>query len=128
MARTGRPRIKIDVEEFKKLCTMQATLEEIAGWFGCSEDTIERWCKRELKMCFADAFKRFSSSGKISLRRKQFQVAMDGNATMLIFLGKQHLGQSDKVDAVAHVENEIVDDPLSASLKEIAKGLGNGSQ
>lgn len=128
MARTGRPRIKIDVEEFKKLCTMQATLEEIAGWFGCSEDTIERWCKRELKMCFADAFKRFSSGGKISLRRKQFHVAMDGNATMLIFLGKQYLGQSDKVDAVAHVENEIVDDPLSASLKEIAKGLVNGSQ
>lgn len=128
MARTGRPRIEIDVEEFKKLCTMQATLEEIAGWFDCSADTIENFCKREFKTTFSDAFKRFSAGGKISLRRKQFHVAMDGNATMLIFLGKQYLGQSDKVDAVAHVENEIVDDPLSASLKEIAKGLSNGSQ
>ena len=42
----ARPRIKIDQASFEKLCSLQCTLAEIAVFFGCSEDTIERWCKR----------------------------------------------------------------------------------
>ena len=33
---------------------------------------------------------------KRELREKQWEVAMEGNVQMLIWLGKQHLGQSDK--------------------------------
>lgn len=97
MATTGRKRIQIDAEEFKKLCDIQCTLEEIAGFFDCSADTIERWCKRELKMRFADAFKIYSAGGKISLRRYQFRLA-EKNAAMAIFLGKNYLGQRDSVE------------------------------
>jgi len=32
------------------------------------------------------------------LKRKQVEVALAGNTTMLIWLGKQYLDQSDKVD------------------------------
>ena len=32
---------------------------------------------------------------KIDLRKKQWEVAMDGNVQMLIWLGKQYLGQRD---------------------------------
>ena len=32
----------------------------------------------------------------IELRQKQFQMAMDGDVKMLIWLGKQMLGQADK--------------------------------
>jgi hypothetical protein len=32
---------------------------------------------------------------KMSLRQKQLQVAMEGNVTMLIFLGKVYLGQRE---------------------------------
>jgi AraC-like DNA-binding protein len=91
----ARPRIDIDTEQFEKLCFMQCTLKEIAGWFKCSEDTIERWCKRELKMSFADAYERYSAGGKISLRRYQWKMA-EHNCSMAIFLGKQYLGQSDQ--------------------------------
>ena len=35
---------------------------------------------------------------KIELREKQWELAMMGNVQMLIWLGKQYLGQSDKVD------------------------------
>lgn len=91
----ARPRIEIDTEQFEKLCFMQCTLKEIAGWFKCSEDTIERWCKRELKMSFADAYERYSAGGKISLRRYQWKMA-EHNCSMAIFLGKQYLGQSDQ--------------------------------
>ena len=41
----GRPKKQINWEEFDKLCFMQGTLAEIAGFFGVSEDTIERSCK-----------------------------------------------------------------------------------
>jgi hypothetical protein len=40
-------------------------------------------------------------AGFVSLRRKQYELAMAGNATMLIFLGKQYLGQADKREVAA---------------------------
>lgn len=101
----ARPRIEINAEEFKKLCALQCTLEEIASWFKCSEDTIERWCKRELNFGFAEAYKRFSANGKISLRRWQFQMA-EHSVPMAIFLGKNWLGQTDKVEqTITEVED-----------------------
>ena len=102
-----RPRIEIDQEQFEKLCSIQCTLNEIAGYFNCSVDTIERWCKRELKMSFADAFKKYSVGGKISLRRWQFKMA-EHNVTMAIWLGKQYLGQKDQQEiAVQNVDDSI---------------------
>lgn len=97
MAKTGRPRIDIDREQFQKLCAIQCTLDEISSWFKCSPDTIERWCARELSMSFAEAFKTWSADGKISLRRNQFRMA-EHNVSMAIWLGKQYLGQKDQQD------------------------------
>lgn len=91
----ARPKIEIDTEQFKKLCAIQCTLGEISSWFKCSEDTIERWCKRELGMSFAEAFKMWSADGKISLRRTQFKMA-EHNVSMAIWLGKQYLGQKEQ--------------------------------
>jgi len=107
----ARPRIEIDTEQFKKLCGMQCTLGEIAAWFKCSEDTIERWSKRELSTSFADAYKMFSADGKISLRRMQFKAAEAGNTSMLIWLGKQYLGQSDRIEAAV---STTVDESVKA--------------
>lgn len=90
----ARPRIEIDEGQFKKLCAIQCTEEEIASWFKCSVDTIERWCHREFKMSFAEAFKTWSADGKISLRRTQFRMA-ETNCSMAIWLGKQYLGQKE---------------------------------
>ena len=90
-----RPRIKIDKEQFEKLCSIQCTQAEIAGYFRCSTDTIERWCLREYGQSFAEVFAQKRSLGKISLRRSQFRMA-ENNPTMAIWLGKQYLGQTDK--------------------------------
>ena len=53
----GRPRKEISEVEFEKLCTLQCTEEEIAGWFGCSVDTIENWCKRTYSETFSETYK-----------------------------------------------------------------------
>lgn len=94
--RMGRPKILIDQSQFEKLCSIMCTLEESAGFLNCSADTIERWCKDTYGQTFADVFKSKCSPGKVSLRRRQFEEAMKGNTALLIWLGKQHLGQSDK--------------------------------
>lgn len=94
----ARPTIEIDQKQFEKLCGLQCTLTEIAAWFSCSEDTIERWCRRTYHQGFAETFEVKRGLGKISLRRMQWQLAQK-SAIMAIFLGKQYLGQSDQPDA-----------------------------
>lgn len=115
----GRPKIEIDREQFEKLCSIQCTLAEIADWFGCSEDTIERWCKREMKMSFADAYKKHSVYGKVSLRRNQFRMA-EHNVSMAIWLGKQYLGQTERQEiAVASTDETIKE--MDAYFRDKAK-------
>jgi hypothetical protein len=53
--------------------------------------------------------------GRMSLRRKQWKAAEDGNTTMLVWLGKQYLGQSDK----SEVTGAISLDPLKATKKQL---------
>ena len=89
---------------FRKLCKGMHTLDEIADYFDCSPDTIENWCKRTYKESFSETFKKFSAGGKRSLRRWQFQAAEKGNTAMLIFLGKQYLGQKDNPDESENTE------------------------
>lgn len=115
----GRPRKEISTEHFKKLCELQCTLEEIAGFFDVSIDTVERWCKRELKMNFAEAFKKHSAAGKISLRRYQFELAKK-HAGMAIFLGKNWLGQRDAVETEDTAALDKLDEILR-SVKENAQ-------
>lgn len=101
----GRPKIEIEKENFIELCRLQCTLYEIACFFHCSEDTIERWCKRELKLSFAEAYKKHSAGGKISIRRSQLKLA-ETNASMAIWLGKQYLGQREPGVATDAAETE----------------------
>ena len=93
---TGRPKKEIDKKIFENICGLQCTLEEIAGVFDCSVDTIERWCKREYGETFAEVYKKHSAKGKTSLRRIQFKLA-EKSAAMAIFLGKNYLGQKDNI-------------------------------
>jgi len=104
--RVGRPCIEINQEEFEKLAGMHCTLAEFAGWFKCSEDTIERWTVKTYGVNFADALKKYSAPGKISLRRKMFESAIGGNTTMMIWLSKQHLGMTDKVEQKTEVKTQ----------------------
>lgn len=80
----------------KKLCAIQCTGQEIADVLDVSYDTLERRVKEVYQISFADYIKKHSANGKMSLRRKQHEVAMNGNTTMLVWLGKQYLGQTDK--------------------------------
>lgn len=122
----GRPRKEIDQKQFENLCGLQCTLEEICGWFGVTDKTLDSWCKRTYHASFSEVFKQKRGLGKISLRRSQWRLA-EKSATMAIWLGKQYLGQRDQVD-VNMPGNVAKDDALSASLRELAKELRSDDQ
>lgn len=97
----GRPRKKIDPDQVEELASIQCSYEEMAAVLKCSVSTLQR--------NFAQAIKDGRDRGKSSLKRKQYEVAMKGNVGMLIWLGKQHLGQSERYEAQVDQLIEIDD-------------------
>jgi hypothetical protein len=85
----ARPKLEIDEKQVEYLAMAYCTDEEIAAKVGCSVDTLTRR--------FAESIKKGKGSARASLRGKQFELAMKGNTTLLIWLGKQYLGQRDQV-------------------------------
>lgn len=113
----ARPRKEINEKDFESLLAMQCTLEEVTAFFdhklnGCSEDTIERWCKRTYKQSFAEISSKKRELGKISLRRAGFELAKK-NPTVHIFYAKNYLGMTDSVET----KIEFEDDGFIAALK-----------
>ena len=86
----------IDVGELEKLALLHCTQAECAAFFGVTEETMCRVLKRTA--AHRDAYQRGLQRGKLSIRRKQYELAMAGDKTMLIWLGKQLLGQKDRHD------------------------------
>lgn len=89
----ARPKKEISIELIEKLAKVGCSNESIAIQCGCSVDTLTRR--------FADVLSKSREGMKTSLRIWQLELARKGNATMLIWLGKQLLGQK---------ENNMMDD------------------
>jgi len=105
-------KFKINYELVEKLASLQCTQEEIAYVLGCSSKTIQR-DKKATKI-----IKMAKEKGKASLRRMQWKAAERGNASMLIWLGKQYLGQTDKQEIKQETKTELT---LSNLLAEIVE-------
>ena len=98
MGKMGRPRKEINKTEFEKLCFLQCTRNEFCSWFDVSDETLNKWCKENYDgRTFLAVFQEKRENGLISLRRTQFQLA-EKSPAMAIFLGKNLLGQTDKVE------------------------------
>jgi len=93
----ARPAYEVDYRTLEKLCQIQCTKEECAAVLGVDADTLHAALKRDGYGGFSEYFNQKSAFGKASLRRSQYQAAEKGNPTMLIWLGKQWLGQSDQI-------------------------------
>lgn len=87
----------------------------MAAVLNCSVDTLGRR--------FAEVIEKGRKQGNMSLKRKQYEVAMGGNVTMLIWLGKQRLDQTDKVEQRFDAKIEQVNNTevLAKQLTEILK-------
>jgi hypothetical protein len=115
----ARPQKPIDWADVDKLCGLQCTEEEIAQFLGVSVDTLARRCQADHEMSFAEYFDQKRGVGRVSLRRSQWQLAQKGNATMLIWLGKQYLGQKDKsVQELSGIDGKPIQTSALSDLPE----------
>ena len=109
----GRPKKEIDYELAEKLARLFCTQEDIATILNVSKRTLLRDAK------FLDTYHRAIETSKASLRRMQFKAAEEGNVTMMIWLGKQYLGQRDNktYDGGFQIEVEMVSGDEKANEK-----------
>ena len=84
----GKKDIPVD-KQVEKLASYGLTNKEIAEALGYDDSTLKRKFEKNITKGKADL--------KQKLKRKQIAVAMQGNVSMLIWLGKQYLDQSEKV-------------------------------
>jgi hypothetical protein len=83
----GRDKKVIPQSEVEHFASLGCNDREIAEYFGISEST--------LRYNFSYELTNGRHQLKTSLRRAQLQTALSGNATLLIWLGKNILLQSD---------------------------------
>jgi hypothetical protein len=112
----ARPPKQINASQVAKLAEIGCTTLEIASAMDCSVDTLQRR--------FAVNLAKGRQSLKMKLRRRQIRAALDGNITMLIWLGKQYLGQRDQAYVEIGDVTKLSDDELKAIVRgEIPKGV-----
>lgn len=107
----GRPKAIIDWKQVGQLLEAGCQAVGIAAMIGVDEDTLRRRCEVDNKMLFTEFTQQKKAKGNDQLHAKQYQTAMSGNTTMLIWLGKQRLGQAEK----SEVKNEV-DQKVSGSI------------
>jgi len=94
----GRPRIELDPKQAKIFGYFRATYDTMAEQIGCHVDTI-RAAMQDNKSEFSKAYKNGFSSMKMKLSEAQVKTAIEEhNPTLLVWLGKQYLGQKDIPD------------------------------
>lgn len=111
----GAGRHKVNLDE--PLFTGWDQLNQLILWGSldfCSEQlsvspsTLGRLIKERYGVNFDEYRHKRREAIRINLSRKQYEVAMGGNTAMLIWLGKQYLGQSEKIEKKQ--ENSFVDE------------------
>ena len=83
----GENKTVIDPADIEKLAKLWCSWEEMSDFFGVPANT--------LKYNFSEIVAKGRSETKQGLRRAQLKLALGGNATMLIWLGKNILGQQE---------------------------------
>ena len=120
--KVGRPKKIIDYQAVEKLACLHCTQEEIASFLGVSTVTLRG--DEE----FLAIYKKGFDNGKMSLRRLQWKQAEEGNTTMLIWLGKQMMGQRDKQEVTGEGGGAIKYDisVRDGETKELTERLCKG--
>jgi len=80
------------------------------------------------KSAFAKAYERGAANGRATLRRKQYELALKGNATMQIWLGKQNLGQTDTPQVQMTITNQATAEATFTLNDETKKKLFEAAQ
>jgi hypothetical protein len=92
----GRPPAEIDLDMVRNAAGIGCTVHEIASVLGIGRSTMHKYMA--LNPEIQEAIDEGRDKGCATLRRQQWHRATAGSDTMLIWLGKQFLGQKDRQD------------------------------
>jgi hypothetical protein len=102
------------------LLNIHCTEAECCGILRVDKETLVQLMRERTgkpTITFPEYAEPYQAEGKRSLRRRQYQLATEeGNPTMLIWLGKQWLGQADKQE----VKQETTHKADNDTLKQVA--------
>lgn len=96
--KAGRPKATIDWQKVDVYLKAGCSGAGIAGLLGIHPNTLYETCKRDKKCDLSAYSQQKREVGLDMIRFKQFDKAMKGDTSMLIWLGKQYLGQKDKIE------------------------------
>lgn len=90
-----RPQIPINWDVVDKWLEADCTGTQVAGMLAVHPDTLYDRCAREKGMTFTEYSNIKRCKGDGLIKDKQFTEALKGDRAMLIWLGKQRLGQKE---------------------------------
>tara|TARA_Y100000401_G_C8321697_1_gene225662 strand:+ start:1560 stop:1871 length:312 start_codon:yes stop_codon:yes gene_type:complete len=95
----ARPKkYNIDTKQLEQLASFGCTNKEMAAFFSCTENILSK--------SYSEFITKGRDKGKIRLRQMQWKAAEGGNVSMLIWLGKQVLAQTE---SPMLMEDELVE-------------------
>lgn len=112
-------KIEIDKGKLEGMVMFGATCLECAEILGCSDDTIRNFVHSEYGLTFSVFSHQKKGQIRYKLRRKQIELALAGNVTLLIWCGKNILGQSEQGLA----DEAPQDRPDAAKVADIKKRI-----
>ena len=98
----------IDWELVAKWVTGGASGVQCAHQLGIAEKTLYGRVQVELRMHWSSFYDMYRARGDRMIHNKQFEIAMKGDRNMLMWLGKQRLKQSDKIDQTVEIQGEVI--------------------
>jgi len=92
----GRPLIPIDWDEVDRLLMAGCKGVQIAAYYGMHPDTLYIRSQTERGIGFSELCRQKKEKGNSLLLLAQFKMALEKDRGMLIWLGKNRLGQRDE--------------------------------
>lgn len=114
-ARRGKKEIAINRKMFEKLCEAGATVTSFRDVYG--EKTLKKFCELTYGLDEISSIRQFAQKGKDKLKLAQYETAVEKrNPVMLIWMGKQMLGQSDDPakNKIEQERNQTIRDVIDA--------------
>lgn len=115
----SRPELTIDWERVDYMLKCGCTGTELAATFSMHPNTFYRRAEEKYGVSFSEYSQQRRMVGDYALRQKQYEKAMGltetGDNTLLIWLGKNRLGQrnEDKVTVVTQEQQQTLDQTMS---------------
>lgn len=123
--KAGRNQIEINWKTVEDLLMAGCKGTEVASYLGIHKETLYDRVEKEFGISFTDYSYKFREKGDSLLKKVQFDTAVKlQDKSMLVWLGKNRLGQKDKHDVTSN--DETVKPSWTINVVDPNKDANNG--